>query len=180
MDMLLELLLLVHNFVLVMRLLVLLMLFPWELLPIFQIITLVLFLELIFYSMLLRVIQRFHFQIKFCIMLTLMISWVQLLVMYPCPGFPSICWLTLWDPGLGHFSLFTCRMEILWWRTYALMISVFCLEWLRYKWFSISLFMPSSAHVVMWHLQVLCEYSHTLSFTITCSVESVHVLTWLS
>jgi hypothetical protein len=168
------------DFFLVMLQLVLLMLFPWDLLVVFLIITLILFIELIFCGMLLRVIQRVHLQIKFCIMLTLMISWVQLLVMYPCPGFPSIYRLTLWDLGLGHFSLFTCRMEILGWRTWALMISVFCLEWLRYGWFSISLFMPSRAWVVMWHLLILCEYSHTLSFTLTCSVESIHVLTWFS
>jgi hypothetical protein len=38
-------------------------------------------------------------------------------------------------------SRFTCRMEALEWRTWALMISIFYLEWLRYGWFSISLFM---------------------------------------
>jgi hypothetical protein len=38
-------------------------------------------------------------------------------------------------------SLFTCRMDALGWRTWTLMISIFCLEWLRYRWFSISLFM---------------------------------------
>jgi hypothetical protein len=60
-----------------------------------------------------------------------MISWV--LYMYLSLGFSSIHWLTLWDPRLRHLSLFTCRMDVLGWRTWPLMISVFCLEWLRYS-----------------------------------------------
>jgi hypothetical protein len=74
MGMLLELLLLVHDLVLVMLLLVLLMLFPLDILIIFLVIALILFLELIFHSMFQRGTQRLHFQIKFCILLTLMIS----------------------------------------------------------------------------------------------------------
>jgi hypothetical protein len=65
MDMLLELLLLVHDFVLVMLLLVLLMLFPLEILIIFLMITLILFLKLIFHVMFLRGTQRFHFEPNF-------------------------------------------------------------------------------------------------------------------
>jgi hypothetical protein len=75
MDIILEFLLLVHDFVLVMLLLVLLMLFPREILTIFLMIALVLFLELIFHGMFLRGgAQILHFQTKFCILLTLMIS----------------------------------------------------------------------------------------------------------
>jgi hypothetical protein len=179
--MLLELLLLVHDFVLAMLLLVLLMMFPWEILIIFLMIALILFLELIFHGMFLRGTQRLYFWTKFCILLTLMISWVHLCV--------SKSWVPKYLPTnpLGSktqtslsLSLVTFRMEIFGWRTWALMISVFCLEWLWYGWFPISLFMPSRTHVVMWHLHVLCEHSHTLSLTLTYSVESVHVLTWLS
>jgi hypothetical protein len=78
--MLLELLLLVHDFVLAMLLLVLLMMFPWEILIIFLMIALILFLELIFHGMFLRGTQRLYFWTKFCILLTLMISWVHLCV----------------------------------------------------------------------------------------------------
>jgi hypothetical protein len=80
------------------------------------------------------------FLTKFCIMLTLMISWVQLLVMYLSHGFPIIYRLTFGDPRLRYFSLLTCRIEVLGWRTWALTILVLCLEWLRYEWFFISLF----------------------------------------
>jgi hypothetical protein len=64
-------------------------------------------------------------------------------VLYPSHGFPSIYRLTLWDSRLGHLSLSPViyRKEDSEWRTWALMISVFCLEWLRYGWFSIFLFM---------------------------------------
>jgi hypothetical protein len=43
------------------------------------------------------------------------------------------------------------------------MILVFCSEWLRYGWFSISLFMAFNFCVVLWHLHLLYELSHTLS-----------------
>jgi hypothetical protein len=63
-------------------------------------------------------------------------------VLYPRLGFLSIHRLTPWDPRLGHLSLsFLCRKEDSGWRTGALMISVFYLEWLRYSWFSICLIM---------------------------------------
>jgi hypothetical protein len=48
-------------------------------------------------------------------------------------------------------------MEVLGWITWALTISIFSLEWLRYGWFPISLSMPSRTRVVMWHLHVVCE-----------------------
>jgi hypothetical protein len=35
-------------------------------------------------------------------------------VLYPSPRFSSIHQLTLWDLRLGHLSLITCRMEVLW------------------------------------------------------------------
>jgi hypothetical protein len=68
---------------------------------------------------------------------------LSIFVLYPSFGFPSIYRLTLRDQRLGYLSLslFTCRMEALGWRTWVLMILVFCLEWLRHGWFSISLFM---------------------------------------
>jgi hypothetical protein len=73
MVMLLEPLLLVHDFVLVMFLLVLLMLFPLEILVIFLMIAL--FLSSSYYfDVFLRGTQRLHFRTKFCILLTLMIS----------------------------------------------------------------------------------------------------------
>jgi hypothetical protein len=60
-DMLLELLLLVHDLALVMLLLVLLMLFPLEIFTVCSNITLALFLELISYDMFLTETQRLHF-----------------------------------------------------------------------------------------------------------------------
>jgi hypothetical protein len=101
-------------------------------------------------------------------------------MLYPSLGFPSIYRLTLWDSGLGHLSLVTCRMEVLRWRIWALTISIFCLEWLRYGWFSISLFMAFNSRVTLWHLHLLCELSYTLYFTLTCNVEFFYVLTWSS
>jgi hypothetical protein len=72
------------SFILVMLLLVLPMLFPWEILIIFLMIALVLFLELIFCGMFLRETERLHFWSKFCILLTSMISWVHLCVSKSC------------------------------------------------------------------------------------------------
>jgi hypothetical protein len=70
---------------------------------------------------------------------------LSIFVLYPHLGFLSIHRLSLWDPWLGHLSLslslVICRKEDSVWRTWALMISVFCLEWLRYGWFNICLFM---------------------------------------
>jgi hypothetical protein len=60
-------------------------------------------------------------------------------------------------------SLFTCKMEALGWRTWALMISVFCLEWLRYGWFSISLFMDfDSPYCSVTSSLTLWAFSYTL------------------
>jgi hypothetical protein len=87
-------------------------------------------------------------------------------VLYPSLGFPSIHRLTLWNSRLGHLSLslFTYRMETLGWRTWVLMISVFCLEWLRYGWFSISLFMDfNSPYCSMTSSLTLWAFSNTLS-----------------
>jgi hypothetical protein len=64
-DMFLELLLLVHNFVLVILLLVLLMLFPLDILVMFLMIALILFLELILSGMFLRETQDFIFEPNF-------------------------------------------------------------------------------------------------------------------
>jgi hypothetical protein len=66
---------------------------------------------------------------------------LSIFVLYSSLGLPSIYRLTPWDPRLRHLSLVICRKEDSGWRTWALMISIFCLEWLRYRWFSISLLM---------------------------------------
>jgi hypothetical protein len=71
--------LLVHDFVLLMLLLVLLMIGPLRASRRFVlIITLAPFFKLISHGMLLRETQRLHFRTKFCILLTLMISWVHI------------------------------------------------------------------------------------------------------
>jgi hypothetical protein len=85
-------------------------------------------------------------------------------VLYPRLGFPSIYRLTLWDPRLGHLSLslVICRKEDLGWRTWALMISVFCLEWLRHRRFSISLFMDfDSSYCSVTSSLTLWAFSYT-------------------
>jgi hypothetical protein len=81
---------------------------------------------------------------------------------------PSIYQLTLWDSRLGHLSLIICRKEDSGWRTWALMISVFCLEWLRYRWFSISLFMYFD----------FPYYSVTSSLTMWAFSYTLFMLTW--
>jgi hypothetical protein len=69
---------------------------------------------------------------------------LSIFVLYLSLGFLSIYRLTLWDPRLWHLSLslslVICRKEDSGWRTRTLTISVFCLEWLRYRWFFISSF----------------------------------------
>jgi hypothetical protein len=148
-------------------------------LPFFLIIKLDLFLKFIFRGMFLRGTQRLHFWTKFWILLILMISWVHLCV--------SKSWVPkyLLTNPLGSktwtylsLSLITCRMEVFRWRIWALTISIFFLECLRYGWFSISLFMAVNSHVVMWHLHLLCELSHTLYFMLMSNMKFVHVLTW--
>jgi hypothetical protein len=90
---------------------------------------------------------------------------LSIFVLYPSLGFPNIYQLTLWDPRLRHLSLslVTCRTDVLWWRTWALMISVFCLEWLRYNGPPYPCSWSSRVCIIMWHLHLLCERSHTLS-----------------
>jgi hypothetical protein len=87
-------------------------------------------------------------------------------VLYPRLEFLSIHRLTPWDPRLGHLSLslslVMCRNEDSGWRIGVLMISVFCLEWLRYKWFFICLIMAFNStycdiFTSMW------AFSYTLS-----------------
>jgi hypothetical protein len=73
MDILLELLWLVHDFVLVMFALVLLMMFPLEILIIFLIIASFLSSSH-YFGVFLRGTQRLYFRTKFCILLTLVIS----------------------------------------------------------------------------------------------------------
>jgi hypothetical protein len=178
MDKLLDLLLLVHDFVLVIFLLVLLTLFPLEILVIFLLNAS--FLSSSYYfNVFLRGTQRFHFWTKFCILLTLMISWVHLCV--------SKSWVLKYLPTnpLGSktqtsLSLVTCRVEVLRWWTWAFMILVLAWsDWdtsgspYPFSW-------PSIPRVVLWHLHLLYELSHSLYLMLTCSVKSVHVLTWSS
>jgi hypothetical protein len=104
MDMLLEFLLLVHDFVPMMLLLVLLMLFPWEILIIFLMIALVLFLELIFHSIFLRGDSNTSF-LNQILHLADPHDKLSTLVLYPSLRFLSIYRLTLWDPRLRYLSL---------------------------------------------------------------------------
>jgi hypothetical protein len=115
MDMLLELLLLVHDIILVMLLLVLLMLFPLKILVIFSNDCLVLFLELIF-----RHVSKGDSKNSFLnqtLHLANLHDKLSTFVLYPSLGFPSIYQLTLCDPRLRHLSLslflslVTCRKE---------------------------------------------------------------------
>jgi hypothetical protein len=96
-------------------------------------------------------------------------------VLYPSLGFSSIYRLTLWNSRLGHLSLslslVMCRMEVLWWRTWVLTILVFCLEWLRYGWFSISLFMDfDSPYCIVTSSPTLWAFLYTLSM-LTCNIK---------
>jgi hypothetical protein len=84
-------------------------------------------------------------------------------ILYPSLGFISIYQLTLCDPRFEHLSLVICRKEDSGWRTWALTISVFCLEWLRYGWFSICLFMAFDSTCCIVTSSLLCEISHSLS-----------------
>jgi hypothetical protein len=95
-----------------------------------------------------------YFWTKFCISLTLMISWVLYVYLSLNP---------LGSKTQTSLSLFTCRMEALGWRTWTLMISVFCLEWLRYEWFSISLFMDfDSPYCSVTSSLTMWAFSYTL------------------
>jgi hypothetical protein len=87
---------------------------------------------------------------------------LSIFVLYPSLGFPNIYRLTLWDSRLGHLSLVIYK-EDSGWRTWALMISIFCLEWLRYEWFSISLFMDfDSPYCSVTSSLTLWAFSYTL------------------
>jgi hypothetical protein len=119
-------------------------------------------------------------------------------VLYPSLEFSSIYRLTLWDLRLRHLSLslVTCRMEVLWKRIWALTISIFCLEWLRYRWFSMSLFMdfdspccnvPSSLTLwvfsytllmLTWNMKLLL-FSLILVACIIINLSYILLLVWL-
>jgi hypothetical protein len=78
---------------------------------------------------------------------------------------PSIYRLTLWGSKTWtslSLSLIICRKEDSRWRTWTLMISVFCLVWLRYGWFSICLSMAFNSTYCIVTCSLLCELSHTL------------------
>jgi hypothetical protein len=75
-------------------------------------------------------------------------------------------------------SLVICKKEDSGWRTWALMISVFYLEWLRYGWFSICLVMAFDSPCCIVTSSLLCELSHTLSLYAYLKCEIALVLTW--
>jgi hypothetical protein len=58
------------------------------------------------------------------------------------------------------------------------MISVFCLEWLSYRWFSISSFMDFDSPCYIVTSSLLCELSHTLSLYAYLKCEIALVPTW--
>jgi hypothetical protein len=116
---------------------------------------------------------------KFCILLTLMISWV--LYVYLSFEFPSIHWLTLWDPRLGHLSLSLLSYvgrrfwdgghEFWWSQSFA---------WS--DWDTDGSPYPCSwtliPRIAVWHLYFLYELSHTLSPYAYLKWEIALVLTW--
>jgi hypothetical protein len=55
---------------------------------------------------------------------------------------------------------------------------VYCLEWLRYGWFSICLFMAFDSTCCIVTSSLLCELSHTLSLYAYLKCEIALVLTW--
>jgi hypothetical protein len=141
-------------------------------------IALVLFLKLIFHGMLLRVIQRLHFWTKFCILLTLMISWVHLCVSKSwVPKYLSTNPLgsktqTSLSP-LSYVGWIIRDGEHELWQPRSFTWSDWDTDGSPYpcSWHSI-------ARAIMWHLHLLCEHSHTLSPTLTYNVKFVYVLTW--
>jgi hypothetical protein len=113
--MLLDLLLLVHDFVLLMLLLVLFTLFPLEILIIFLMIALFFLRVNILWHVSKGDSRTFSNQI---LHLANPHDKLSIFMLYPSLEFLSIYRLTLWDPRLGHLSLsrVTCRMEVLLWR----------------------------------------------------------------
>jgi hypothetical protein len=133
------------------------------------IITLVLFFKLISHDMLLMGTQWLLF-INQILHLANPHDKLSTFVLYPSLVFSTIYRLTIWDPRLGHISisLVICRKEDSGWRTWVLMISVFCLEWLRYGWFFIFLFMDFDS----------LYYSVTYSLTLWAFSYTLSMLTW--
>jgi hypothetical protein len=83
-------------------------------------------------------------------------------VLFPCLGFPSIYRLTLWDPRLGHLS-----------PSFHMQDGGFGIENMRFNDLNLSLGVIEIQMVLymlvhgvrfdtVWHLHLLCEYSHTL------------------
>jgi hypothetical protein len=112
-----DLLLLVHDFVLLMLLLVLFILFPLEILVIFLMIALFFLRVNILRHVSKGDSRTFSNQI---LHLANPHDKLSTFMLYPSLGFLSIYRLTLCDPRLGHLSLslsrVTCRMEVLLWR----------------------------------------------------------------
>jgi hypothetical protein len=109
-------------------------------------------------------LNDFFLWIKFCILLTLIISWV--LYVYLSLRFPSIHWLTIWDPRLRHLSLFTCRMEDMNFDDLSFLLGV-----IEIQWFSISLFIVfKSLCCNVTFSPTLWFFLYTLSM-LTCNVK---------
>ena len=142
-------------------LLLVLLIWPWEMLASLLMGPLIFLLELSFWGMLPRVFRNYPWT-NICIMLTHMISWVLLLGVWPSLGFPSICLLTLRDPRLGFFCPLMCRYEDMGWRTCA------CGTW-SFVWCDQDLMVLythcdglQEACALLWRLHTLCELSYTL------------------
>jgi hypothetical protein len=107
-DMLLVLLVLVHDmFPLVFTLVLLLQ--PRSIFAFLLMVVLSFLREFLFWGMILRVLKILFTWTNICIMLTHLVSWVHPLPVWPSIGYQSMCLLTLWDPRLGLLCLLECR-----------------------------------------------------------------------
>jgi len=159
-----------------MLLLVLLILSPWDLV-VFLMIASLLSSSLYLTACFLGRLNGFFLWTKFCILLTLLISWVHLCYIQVL-GSQVLPTNPLGSKARTSLSLVICRKEDSGCRTWALTISVFCLGWLRYGWFSISLFMDFDSPCCIVTSSLLCELSYTLSPYACLKCEIALVLTW--
>jgi hypothetical protein len=107
-DMLLVLLVFLHDmFIVVLALF--LILWPRMVFAFLLVVALNFLRGLLLWGMVLRVFENLFIWTSTCIMLTHTISWVHCLCVWQSIGFPSMCLLTLWDPGLSLFCLLVCR-----------------------------------------------------------------------
>jgi hypothetical protein len=155
--------LLVHDFVLVMLLLVLLMLVLWEPLTVLFLYHTCSFLR----AYISRHVSKGDSKTLFLnqiLHLTNPHDKLSIFVLYPSLVFPSIYRLTLWNSRLGHPSLFSHAGWRLWdgehelwwsrsfaWSDWDMDGSPYLSSW------------PLIPCIAMWHLHLLCEHSHTLA-----------------